>query len=288
MAHAITGALYDKTGAAYFLDHEHNGTAYVRPLVKTIMQTSNYCGDDFSEEEDFEPADYLVAMDRGALFDTPPIAAINEDVAAKRAELDALKSEAAKATREINSDRFAAEQALWSAQRQLDEWMKKHRVMTDLGRLLDGQVLYPLSVRENSYHRSRDIPRIPKMDNAKYLAIHSGNFEKGQKWVCENYSRDNYGTPFRFFGTEEERAAVIREEFDATCQDFRKAPNFDTTGYTSTTNLHYGTLMEWVKTHPDLSIPDDIKAAKAENDAELVRQRKAQLAAELAQIEATN
>jgi RNA polymerase sigma-70 factor (ECF subfamily) len=137
MNNAITGALYDKKGVAYSLDHEHNGTAYVRPLVKTIIHAPNYHGDDFSEEEDFEPADYLVAMCRAELFDAPPVAAINEDVVAKRAELDALKSEAAKATRDINSDRLAAEQALRSAQRQLDEWMKKHRVMTDLGKLLE-------------------------------------------------------------------------------------------------------------------------------------------------------
>lgn len=54
-----TATLYDKTGAAFKLDHEHDGTLYVRPLVKVVTQT-NY-GDDFHEEEDFEPAAYIVA-----------------------------------------------------------------------------------------------------------------------------------------------------------------------------------------------------------------------------------
>lgn len=34
-----TATLYDKTGAAFSFDHEHNGTLYVRPLVKVVMQT---------------------------------------------------------------------------------------------------------------------------------------------------------------------------------------------------------------------------------------------------------
>lgn len=276
--------LYDKTGAAFSLDHEIDGTAYVRPMVKVVIQ-SNY-GDDFSEEEDFEPAGYLVAVDRASLSDAPPLAVVNEEVAAKRAELDALKAEAKKALSEINSQRFAAERELQSSKLQLDRWMETHRVMGDLGKLLDGKVLYPLSVSENHYHHARDIPRIPKMDGAKYLVLHSGDFEKGQKWGVKRYGSDSYGSPFCFFDTEEERVAVIRAEFDAACQSFRQKPNFTVDIYTSTT-LHYGTLLEWVKTHPSLAIPDDIKAMKAANDAALIEQRKAALAAELAAIEAT-
>lgn len=275
--------LYDKTGAAFSFDHEHDGTAYVRPLVKVFTQ-SGY-GDDLHEEEDFEPAGYLVAMDRASLSDAPPLAVVNAEVAAKQAELDALKAESKKLIRDVNSQRSVAERELQSAKRQLDTWMESHRVMMDLGKLLDGAVLYPLSVSENHYHRARDIPRIPSMRYAAYLALTSGNFEDGKAWVCKQYGNDSYGSPFQFFDTEEERSAVIRSEFDATCAKFRERPNFDTTNHTTTTTLHYGTLMEWVKTHPALSIPDDIKAMKADNDAVLVERRKLQLAAELAEIE---
>lgn len=279
LKHTVPPQLYDKTGAAFTFDHEHDGVAYVRPLVKVFTQ-SGY-GDDVHEEEDFEPAGYLVAMNRASLSDAPPLAIVNEEVAAKQAELEALKAEAKKVVRELNSQRSAAEWELQSAKRKLDTWMESHRVMMDLGKLLDGAVLYPLSVSKNHYHHARDIPRIPSMQSAAYLAITSGNFEKGQKWNCKRYADDSYGSPFQFFDTEEERAAVIRSEFDAACQSFRQKPNFTVDIYT-TTNLHYGTLLEWVKVHPALSIPEDIKAMKAANDAELVERRKATLAAELA------
>jgi hypothetical protein len=275
--------LYDKTGAAFNLDHEHDGKSYVRPMVKVLMQTSNYRGDDFHEEEDHEPAQYLVCVDRSSLFDEPPVAVVNDELVAKQAEMDALKAEAKKAVREIGFQRSAAERELQDAKRQLDTWMQSHRVMMDLGKLLDGKVLYPLSVSENHYHHARDIPQIPSMQGAAYLAITSGNFEKGQPWTCKKYADDPYRKPFRFFDTEEERSAVIRAEFDAACQSFRKKPDFTVDIYTST-NLHYGTLLEWVKTHPALSIPDDIKTMKSANDAELVERRKAALAAELQAI----
>lgn len=279
--------LWDKTGAAFRLDHEHDGIAYVRPMVKVIVQTLTDWDDERHEEEvGLEPADYLVAKDRSSLFAEPPVVAINSDIAAQKAELDALKSEAKKAVREINSERSAAERELQAAKRQLGEWMEGHRVMIDLGKLLDGQILYPLSVKENPYHHSREIPRIPEMRNAKHLAIHSGDFEKGQKWVCGQYGYDNYGAPFQFFDTEEERAAVINAEFDEACQSFRKAPNFDTTRHTAGTSLHYGALTQWVEAHPSLTIPSDIEALKAGHDADLVEKRRAQLAAELAEIEA--
>lgn len=275
--------LYDATGAAFSFDHEHDGTAYVRPLVKVFLQ-SGY-GEDVHEEEDFEPAQYLVALDRSALSDAPPVAVVDEELAAKRAELEALKAERKKIMRDLGAERSAAEYKLQDAKRQLEQWMKTHRVMVDLGKLLDGQKLYPLGISENHYHRARDIPRIPGMRHAGYLTLTSGNYEEGKKWVCKQYASDSYGHPFVFFDTEEERSAVIHSEFEATCAKFRERPDFDTTSYTTTTTLHYGTLLEWVKTHPALSIPADIVAMKAANDAELVEKRKAKLAAELAAIE---
>jgi hypothetical protein len=77
---------------------------------------------------------------------------------------------------------------------------------------------------------------------------------------------------------------VIRSEFNATCDAFRKNPNFTVDCHTGT-RLHYGTLLKWVETHPALTIPDDIKAMKAEHEAEVVRAKKAKLAAELAAME---
>lgn len=275
--------LYDKTGAAFSLDHEHNGKAYVRPMVKAITQYGY--GDDVHEDEGYEPAAYLVEMDRADLFDAPPIVALNADIVAKAAELEALRAEAKKVISELKSERSKAEYQLADAKRKLDEWMKTHKGMIDLGKLLDGQVLYPLSVSQNSYHYARNIPHIPEMKKIGRLFVEGGDFEKGKEWRAQRYMSDIYDTPFQFFDTAEERAAVIQAEFDATCDAFRKAPNFEVDIYT-TTRLHYGTLLEWVKTHPALSIPDDIKAMKADHEAEVVRAKKAALAAQLAAMEA--
>ncbi|NTJ67569.1 hypothetical protein G6M50_06295 [Agrobacterium rhizogenes] len=276
------GILYDKTGAAFSLDHEIDGTAYVRPMVKVFTQYGY--GDDIHEDEDVEPAKYLVAVERSSLFDAPPIVALNADIKAKIDELAALKAEGQKAINDLKAERSAAEYKLADAKRQLEQWMQTHKGMIDLGKLLDGKILYPLSVEENRYHGGRNIPRIPKMKDIGGLRVDGGDFEKGKEWRYKPYLSDHYNCSFQFFDTEEERAAVILSEFEATCAKFRERPNFSVDIYT-TTNLHYGTLLEWVKTHPDLSIPDDIKAMKAANDAELVERRKATLAAELAKIE---
>jgi len=275
--------LYDKTGAAFSFDHEHDGTLYVRPLVKVVMQ-SGY-GDDVHEQEDFEPAGYLVARNSTDLFYAPPVAAVDAELAAKRAEIDALKAESKKVISDLNSRRLAAERELTSSKAQLDQWMQTHKGMIDLGKLLDGKILYPLSVDENRYHGARNIPHIPKMKDIGGLRVEGGDFEKGKEWRVKRYLSDSYHTSFQFFDTEEERSAVILSEFDATCAKFRERPNFDTTSYTTSTALHYGTLLEWVKVHPSLSIPEDIKAMKATNDAEFIERRKATLAAELAAIE---
>lgn len=279
---ADKATLYDKTGAAFSFDHELDGTAYVRPMVKVITQYGY--GDDLHEDEGVEPAAYLVAMDRASLFDAPPVVALNDDIKAKTEELAALKTEAKKTINELKSERSRAEYQLADAKRQLDQWMQTHKGMIDLGKLLDGKILYPLSVEENSYHGGRNIPHIPKMKDISGLRVECGDFEKGKEWRVKRYLSDHYNTSFQFFDTEEERAAVIQSEFDATCRQFRDRPNFTVDIYT-TTNLHYGTLLEWVKTHPALSIPDDIKDMKAANDAALIEQRKAKLAAELAAIE---
>lgn len=276
--------LYDKTGAVFSFDHEHNGVLYVRPMVKVVMQV-NY-GDDFYEEEDFEPAGYIVARSEDELFYAPPVEALNADIKAKTDELEALKAEAKKAINELMSERSADEYRLAEAKRQLDRWMQTHKGMIDLGKLLDGKILYPLSVDETSYHGGRSIPRIPKMKDIRGLRVEGGDFEKGKEWSARSWMSDGYNTDFQFFDTDEERAAVIQSEFDATCRRFREKPDFTIDIYT-TMNLNYGTLLKWVETHPALSIPEDIKAMKSANDAALVEQRKAALAAELASIEAS-
>lgn len=277
--------LYDKTGAAFELDHEADGIAYVRPMLRYVVQATTYRGDEFHEEEEFEPADYLVARNRRDLFDAPPVDMVDAEIKAKREELRTIISEAKRQEKAALDAKRKAEREQERAERDLAKWMENHKVMNDLGKLLDGQVLYPLSVSENHYHKARDIPRIPEMRNAKYLSLHSGDFEKGQKWVCKPYGRDHYGNPFMFFDTEEERAAVIASEFATTCEHFRAKPSFGDPSYTTTTRLSYTTLQEWVKAHPSLEIPEDIEAMKVEHDAAVAKAKRDKLAAELAEMD---
>lgn len=278
--------LYDKAGVRFALDHEHEGRAYVRPMVLVVERETGYEGALHDETEEYEPAEYLVAVDRSELFDAPPIKALDEEIVAKQSHISALKADAARIVSKLRADRCTAERELESAKRQLDDWMKSHRVMLDLGKLLDGEVLFPLSVEENYYHKSRSIPRIPDMRNVKWLAISGGDFERGQKWTLKRRGRDLYDAPFRFYDSEEERAAAIRAEFEGACDAFRKAPNFETARYTSSTTLHYGTLQKWVEAHPFLAIPADIEEMKAEHDKRAAAAQRAKLQAELDELNA--
>ncbi|MBM2293770.1 hypothetical protein JQX09_17725 [Sulfitobacter pseudonitzschiae] len=275
--------LYTLTGEAFAFDHAIDGTAYVRPMIVVTYQ-SGY-GDEIHEEQVTEAAGHFVAMPSADLFTSPPVGLVDSEIQAKRKELDELSASAAKELKQTKAELSKVQFDLSRSKGELDRWMDQHRPLIDVGKLMDGQTLYPLSVRENPYHKGREIPRIPSMRNAGILTLTSGNFEKGQPWVCKQYASDTYGSSFRFFDTEEERSAVISAEFDAACDHFRAKPDFDTTSYTTGTTLHYGTLQRWVEAHPALSIPDDIEAIKAENDAKKVAERKAKLAAELASID---
>ncbi len=276
--------LYDKTGAAFSVDHEHDGTVYVRPMITVVMQSTNYHGDDFHEEETMEPATYLVARNRDELFDAPPRRELDAEIVAKKAEISKLQKEASASLEAIRSEKQKAEWELTAAKRQLEDWMKTHKGMIDLGKLLDGQILYPLSVEEDDWRDKTNIPYIPKMKDVRGLRVESGDFEKGKQWKAKRWLSDHYNESFQFFETEEERTSVIVSKFESACARFRAAPNFNVASYSSV--VDYGHLLKWVEKYPSLSIPDDIQAMKAENDAKLVEARKAKLAAELAAIDA--
>lgn len=272
--------LYDKSGAKFFLDHEHEGTVYVRPVIKVFSVSY----DDEYQEEGEEGADYIVARKRDDLFDAPPVEVIDAELKAKQAELNQLKSETQRIKRESDAALRKAEFELTAAQRQLQDWMGKHKVMIDLGKLIEGKTLYPLTVRKSSYHDTFEVPSIPETKNAEYLTLTNGDWENGKAWRCKRYSSDTYGSKFQFFDTEEERAAVISDAFSSACEAFRKQPNFSEEGKTYSTRLDFGTLHLWVKRYSYLAIPDDILAAKKDDEAKKIAERKAQLSAELASI----
>lgn len=274
MGGTMTAQLYDRTGAAFELDHVIGDVAYVRPLVNVV--------DEYGQDLGLEAAEFLVSRPRDALFDAPPVQFLDAEISERRAELKSLVDDARRARMEEQAAIRKAKAELDTAKRQLAEWMSKHRVMMDLGKLLDGETLYPLSTKDAPYHSGPDIPAIPTMRNTRSISLKGGNFETGKPWVCKSSAEDTDGHPFKFFYTEEERAAAISAEFDRACDAFRRAPNFREDGKTYYSSaLDFGKLMRWVETHPALSIPGDIIAMKAEADAQEIKARREKLVAEL-------
>lgn len=272
--------LYDKSGAKFFFDHEIEGTVYVRPAIKVFSVSY----DEYQEEEE-EAADYIVARKRDELFDAPPVEVIDADLKAKQDELNQLKRETQRIKRESDAALRKAEFELNAAQRQLKDWMEKHKVMIDLGKLIEGKILYPLTVRQSSYHNTFDVPRIPETKNAGYLTLTGGDWESGKAWRCKRYSSDSYGSEFQFFDTEEERVTVISDAFASACEAFRKQPNFSEEGKTYSTRLDFGTLQLWVEKYSYLTIPNDILAAKKDDESRKVAKRREKLSAELAKMD---
>lgn len=271
--------LYDRDGSVFELDHEIDGTAYLRPMVKVLVDVE---GD--TEDGGYEPASYLVMRPRAELFDEPPHALMDQEVADRRGEIDRLVSEKSNLLRGIEQAKYASDREIKAAERQLDEWMTKHKVMIDLGKLLDGAELFPLTVKENPYHDEFKIPRIPDLKNAERLILKGGEWTGGKAWRLSKRGVDNYGEAFEFFNTEEERTAEITTQFEKACISFRRNTSFSEEGRTYGSRLDFGTLQRWVDTHPFLEIPVDITAMKAEDDAAKLEARRAKLAAELANL----
>lgn len=276
--------LYDKAGNAYDWDHDVDVTSYVRPMIKTVVQSTNYHGDDFHEEEFTEPADYLIAMPRADLFDEPPVAKVHAEIAEARAKL-ADDINAAKAElKDIKVEARRAELELTRAKSQLDRWMAEHQVFMDLGRMLDGETLYPLHVQKSHYHDGRDVPLVPKWEDVDFMTVKFNNMAKENPWTIVRKRFDRYETPVRVFRSEAERDETVRNEFAETCDKFRAKPNFSDEGKTYSTRLDFGTLTRWVKHHPFLSIPDDIEAMKRDHEAEVRAKKKEKLAEQLAAL----
>lgn len=270
--------LYDKSGGVFRVRYAVDDIVFANPAIILVdEETGDAVGEDWAE--------YLVERKRSELFDKPPTELVEAEISEKLKQLQALTVETFREKTAAENDLRKARAELDSAKRELSEWMRKHKIMMDLGKLLDGKTLYPLTVNENSYHRGPNIPVIPSMANARYLRLGGGNWETGNSWSCEAYGSDNYGQSFQFFDTEDERTAVISAQFSAACDLFRKKPDWTAETWTASTRMNWATLNAWINRHPHLSIPDDILQMKAANDAAQIAAKKAALAAELSAID---
>lgn len=272
---------YDKKGSVYMLDHMLGDKAYVRPMVKVIVQTTNYLGDDYDEFEEYEPASYLIEMNREDLFSSSPVQKIDEEISEKIKEFSTLKKEIASEMSALKAEKEATERELISAKRQLEDWQKKHRVIQDIGKLMDGVTLYPLSTPSETYISHSSYYNMPTIPNPMYwrkLVLLHGNFKAGQPWVYERtgFVDNSYGSPFLFFETEEERNAEIREQFKKACEKFVRSSNPDLRGYHD--------LVKWTKTYQFLVLPKEVEAIKVAEEQRTVQKKREELEAQLASL----
>ena len=94
--HSRNDALYTREGREVVFDHEHEGVAYVRPLLTTYYQSTNHHGDDFDEVEETNPADHLEAIAMDDLFVRKPVEVLDAQVEERKAELNDLSVQIAK------------------------------------------------------------------------------------------------------------------------------------------------------------------------------------------------
>ncbi|QGH74951.1 hypothetical protein MAL1_00205 [Bacteriophage DSS3_MAL1] len=276
--------LYTLDGTYVEFDHEHEGTAYVYPIQTVVIQCTTYHGDDFDELEDERVADHLIAVPMDKLTTDRPIPALDAEIIKKKEELDAIKAATARAAKEKEQAQRRIDMELADSQRRMDQWKEKHRVFDVLGRMLDGEDLFPLEEVKNPYHKSWAVPYIPEWKDVKVVTLKHGNMHNSSPWtVNRSYGDSTYMV--RFFDTEEERTARVSELFDTACEDFRKKPDYGTEGKTYTTRLDYGTLQRWREKHPHLSLPQDIVDAKVASDAAAKEAQKARLQQQLEALE---
>lgn len=275
--------LYTQDGHEVQFDHVVGETAYVRP-VQTVIIQSGY-GERVDEYEDTEAASHLIAVNTASLYTTAPVAVFSDKIKAMRDEISQIAEEKKAALKSREDEIRALNSELAKIKSDLDRWNREHGVFKDIGRLLDGEPMFPLHSEGSPYHRAQNIPSIPKDEYIEAVRITYNRFKEQQPWTLTT-SRDR-SYPVRFFHTEEERAAHISEQFDEACDHFRKSPDFSAERHTHTTRLDYRTLQRWCKVHPHLSIPSDIEAAKAESDDKAVEAEKERLRKQLAEMETT-
>lgn len=279
--------LYMHDGTSVIFDHIVGEDAYVSPIITVMIQTMDYRGDDVNEEEDEEVAAHFIKVPLNKLTSVKPLNVLDAEIAEKRAVLDALKADTMQAIRDGNRAVRDVKQELVDATRTMDRWREKHQVFLDLGRMLDGETMFPLRMTKNPYHKASDVPVIPKLEDIRLMNIQYKNTKSECPWsVQSEHSSDSY-YQIKFFYSEEERQECITKRFTDVCGRFLKKPDYGMEGARYNTGLDYGTLTLWVKKHPHLEIPADITAGKEAFDAEKAQAHRARLKAELDALENT-
>ena len=262
MKHAKGDIRYTMAGEMVEIGHVLDETAFVHPMVKVTHQ------DDYGvSDEEFEPAGYLVSRNVSDLFDAPPVAAVDAEIASKRKELADAKKATAKALSALKNETKEVERQRDLAEGRLEKWKADHKHFIQLGRLLDGEPMFPLHAPDSHYHSGPNVPSIPDWKSVRFICVTPNVFRSDENWQIY-LDRDSSGWTTRFFESETDRSEFVTGRFEKACAEFRKKPNYATEGGTYTTRLDYGTLERWCEKWLHLAIPKDITDAKKKADAE--------------------
>lgn len=267
---------YLETGERVAFDHAHDATAYVRPILTV------YHEDEYERYEDEEVSGHLISVPMRKLLQKPPVHVLDMVISDKKKAIEEIEADKRKAIsasreaiREVNAE-------LAAAKADHERWMSEFSIFRDIGRVLDGNEIYPLHYRKSAYHRGHDVPIIPSLQRVNLLSVVASGAQSEKPWTFTKKGGGlDYRIACRIFHSETERAEFIFGLFDDACSKFRENPNYSVEGKTYTTRLDFGTLERWCKVHEHLAIPEDICSGKAEADAEIKRQKVEKLKADL-------
>lgn len=266
--------LYTKDGGKVYFDHAVGSMAYVRPMVRTLVQV--YQGsENFDEDEDYEPAGYLTEVPVEFLLEYTPAELFDQHVTETKQELSQLQQQLKQAEKALLAFKKDTDTAATQRQQELDEWRKTYPVFEDTMRFLEGLPVYTLNIRQHdSYHGKKvEMPTIPSDKDIEFFSI-SPKLTKGDRvlsWKAVRRVQGSYReykeTLCEFFPSEKARMDKISEMFSLALDQFRKNPDYNERNEYSSKQL-FGNLVHWTAQYPNLTIPEDILEGKKQHDTQ--------------------
>ena len=242
--------------------------------------------DGYERYDEEEAADHIEVFPLSELFREKPVKAVDAEIAAKTEELKSINDSLEKANRAASQERASIQSELSKCKADLERWKSEHQHFIDLGRLLDGEPMFPLHAPKSPYHKGNQIPSVPDWKNVDFITVTPRVYRGEESWQCRRGDVGG-GWTLRFFHSEQSRNDFVSGLFDETCQHFRDAPNFSTEGKTYSTRLDYGRLEAWCEEYEFLAIPSDIVTMKEEADRAASEKAIAEMEKKISEMRAT-
>lgn len=276
--------LYTLQGVKVEFYHLLDGKALVHPILNVTHQEMNDRGDDYYEYVEEERAEHLIHVPVDQLVRKKPLAALDDEIEAKKKELADVQAEIARTKNEDQRAAWLRTQERITAERQKEEWEKKFEPFRHIATLLEGGELFPLAIPQS--RRDPFPPSIPNMAKVTMISLLPRNSEGKTEWRINtgaSWLRDGQEA-VKLFDTAEARAEHISALFEAVVAQWHHKQDFNSSRFSST--IDYGTLTKWVEKHPHLEIPADIVKAKAAHEAQQKQDAITKAREHLAELEA--